>query len=55
VCQQPTILFIDSSDSRLVPQPLTGTEPGNLFLVRNVGDFVPPNDGSAGSHGSAAS
>ena len=52
--QHPTILFIGCSDSRLVPYMLTGTGPGELFLVRNVGAFVPPYDGSAGYHGTSA-
>src|SRR3990167_7444193 len=52
--QHPTTLFIGCSDSRLVPYLLTGTGPGELFLVRNVGAFVPPYDGSAGYHGTSA-
>ena len=52
--QHPSILFIGCSDSRLVPYLLTGTGPGELFIVRNVGAFVPPHDGSAGYHGTAA-
>lgn len=52
--QHPTILFIGCSDSRLVPYLLTGTGPGELFIVRNVGAFVPPHDGSAGYHGTSA-
>lgn len=52
--QHPKTLFIGCSDSRLVPYTLTGTGPGELFLVRNVGAFVPPYDGSQGHHGTAA-
>lgn len=52
--QHPSILFIGCSDSRLVPYLLTGAGPGELFMVRNVGAFVPPHDGSAGYHGTAA-
>ena len=43
--QHPTILFIGCSDSRLLPYLLTGAGPGELFIVRNVGAFVPPHDG----------
>jgi carbonic anhydrase len=40
--QAPRALFITCSDSRVDPTLLTQTDPGELFILRNAGNLVPP-------------
>lgn len=40
--QEPVALFITCSDSRIDPNLLTQTRPGEIFVIRNAGNIVPP-------------
>jgi carbonic anhydrase len=50
--QHPQTLFITCSDSRIDPNLLTNSNPGNLFILRNAGNIIPPH--GAGVGGEAA-
>ncbi len=52
--QKPKILFIGCSDSRVVPDLIVDSSPGDMFILRNVGNFVPPYKGDNDFHGSSA-
>jgi carbonic anhydrase len=41
--QHPLALFVTCSDSRINPNLITQTDPGELFIVRNAGNIVPPH------------
>ncbi len=49
--QQPDALFITCSDSRILPNLLTQTKPGELFILRNAGNLVPPHGAANGGEG----
>ena len=52
--QNPKALFIGCSDSRVMPTLITDSKPGDLFIVRNIGNFVPPFKPDADYHATAA-
>jgi carbonic anhydrase len=51
--QSPKVLWIGCSDSRVIPEQITGAEAGELFMMRNVANIVPPAHAGCEAVGSA--
>ena len=52
--QQPSIMVIACSDSRVDPAQVFDVDPGEIFVVRNVAALVPPFEAAPGHHGVSA-
>ncbi|MDV2992686.1 MAG: Carbonic anhydrase [Chroococcidiopsis sp. SAG 2025] len=51
--QKPRVLFISCSDSRVDPNLITQTDIGELFVIRNAGNIIPPYGAANGGEGAA--
>ncbi|MDX1977755.1 MAG: carbonic anhydrase [Pseudanabaenaceae cyanobacterium bins.68] len=51
--QNPSVLFITCSDSRIIPSMLTQMDVGDLFVIRNAGNIIPPYGSANGGEGAA--
>ncbi len=52
--QAPVAMVIACADARVEPQRVFDTGPGDLFIVRNVANLVPPEESSGDYHGTSA-
>src|SRR5436190_10802769 len=52
--QNPHTLFITCSDSRVLAELITQSKPGDLFVVKNIGNIVPPAAVTGSTNSTAA-
>jgi carbonic anhydrase len=52
--QNPHTLFITCSDSRVLAELITQSQPGDLFVVKNIGNIVPPSAATGTTNSTAA-
>lgn len=52
--QSPKVMVVACSDSRVDPTRVFDTEPGQMFVMRNVANLVPPYEPDGGQHGASA-
>lgn len=52
--QRPEVVLIACSDSRIDPAIVFNADPGDIFMVRNVANIVPPYESDNGHHGTSA-
>src|SRR5271166_5412554 len=52
--QSPRVLLVACSDSRVDPQMIFNAAPGEMFVVRNVANLVPPYTPNTDYHGTSA-
>ncbi len=52
--QSPEVMVVACCDSRVSPEVIFDARPGELFVVRNVGNLIPPYAPDGGAHGVSA-
>ncbi len=52
--QKPDVMVISCCDSRVTPEGIFHAGPGELFVLRNVANLVPPFEATDGQHGTSA-
>lgn len=52
--QEPDVLLIGCCDSRVAPEVIFDTGPGQIFTIRNVANIVPPSERDSGYHGTSS-